>query len=429
MLRTLSIALLVASACTGLAQSPSDDAASGGGAAGGASATGGGSATGGSSSTGGGSATGGGTANPRDAGPVDGDAGIWVDITPPGMVSAIGVGLSAAAPEVLYVDAYAAFPPQAGPSATAGIYKSTNSGQTWSGPIGTTFLNHDGTTYSGQNPWHEGVSWTIAVDPTNPDIVYAMCSFAGPQGPWKSTNGGQTWRYLFSPADNAVFGADVYAIAIDPLNPQHVLMTFHSAPNNMPASVAESLNGGQTWVQHAPPVSWGAGHYAFFLGQDDTGQPSSSAWLLATQSNGYWRTLDSGGLWTQVSSMYAMQHGAGGLYRASTGALYLGAVSHVLRSTDNGKTWADANAPSNPDGYNAVIGDGVKMYVQSANTGTNTTGPQHYSVSLETDGTHWAQQNAQTFADGPGWMAADRGRRILYSANWDHGLWRLKTGN
>jgi hypothetical protein len=101
----------------------------------------------------------------------------------------------------------------------------------------------------------------------------------------------------------------------------------------------------------------------------------------------------------------------------------------VLRSTDNGKTWADAGAPSNQDGYNTIIGDGTRLYAQSANTGTNTTGPQTFFTSLETDGTHWAAENAQKFPDGPGWMAFDAGNKLVYASLWDHGLWRLKTGN
>lgn len=358
-----------------------------------------------------------------------GPIGTWVEITPPGLVEAIGVGLSPAAPNVIYVDSYATFPPE-GASDVAGIYKSLDGGDTWTGPIGTTFLDFDGSPRGGGNPWREGVAWTIAVDPTDPDVVYTMCAFAGPQGPWKSIDGGTTWRSILSSEDASAMTADVYAIAIDPADRQHLLMTFHSGWAFGPhAGVAESRDGGATWIRHAAAGAWGAGHYAFFLGQDDDGAPSPDAWLLATQGDGFWRTLDAGASWTQVSAEFQMQHGAGGLYRASTGVLYAGAVSHLIRSADNGRTWTDAGAPSNADGYNAVIGDGTRMFVQSANTGTNTTGPLPYYTSLETDGASWEPYNAQTFGDGPGWMAVDRANRIVYSANWAHGLWRLRTGD
>src|SRR5262249_49019189 len=155
--------------------------------------------------------------------------------------------------------------------------------------------------------------------------------------------------------------------------------------------VAESKDGGATWIQHPAPsgVAWGQGHYVFFLKQDDNGAPSSDAWILATQNAGFWRTVDAGQSWNQVSSTFIMQHDAGGMYRASTGVLYMGAVGHVIRSDDNGKTWADAGAPSTQDGYNTVIGDGTRMYIQLANTGTNSTQTlQPFYTSLETDGTH-----------------------------------------
>ncbi|HWB81282.1 MAG TPA: hypothetical protein VG755_40245 [Nannocystaceae bacterium] len=370
-------------------------------------------------------------AGTEDTGAIDpGPVGEWVDITPPGMLSAIGIGASAAAPHVLYVNSFAGFPPSEGPSETAGIYKSIDAGDTWVGPIGTTFSNHDGSAFDGDNPWHSGVSWTIAVDPTTPDIVYAFCAFAGPQGPWKSSDGGDSWQYIFSDEDVSEMSADVYAIAIDPRDEAHLLLTFHSPWSGQEAAgVAESIDGGETWIRHAPAGPWGAGHYAFFLGEDDDGNPSSSTWILATQSNGYWRTMDGGESWTQIEDGYGMQHGAGAMYRASTGVLYMGATGALLRSVDNGQTWNDAGAPNNQDGYNAVIGDGVQMFVQSANTGTNTTGPLPYSVSLESDGTQWSVYNDQTFPDGPGWMVADRTHKLIFSANWDHGLWRLNTGN
>jgi hypothetical protein len=405
---------------------------------GGAPGTGGASGTVGATSTGGATGTGGapgtGGASGRGGSPVPVDAGApgtWVDISPFGFPGAFGVAVSPAAPGTVYVNVNAkdGWPP--GDDPKSGIFKSTDGGNSWgSGPIGTVFKNLDGSSYKGVNPWQQGVSWTIAVDPTDANVVYAHCSFAGPQGPWKSTDGGNTWQYLFSSTDNSNMTPDVYAITIDPRDHLHVLITFHSPwaqKGGGGAGIAESTDGGGTWTEHAPRATWGQGHYVFFLEQDDAKNPSSKAWILATQSDGFWRTLDAGQTWTKVSSTYNMQHGAGGLYRASTGVLYMGAVGHLLRSADNGKTWSDAGAPSNSDGYNAVIGDGTRMYVQSANTGKNTTGPQTYYSSLETDGAHWAAYNSQLFADGPGWMAFDPVNRIVYASHWDDGLWRLKT--
>jgi photosystem II stability/assembly factor-like uncharacterized protein len=284
---------------------------------------------------------------------------------------------------------------------------------------------------AGGNPWSQGFSQNIAVDPTDANVLYAMCSFFGPQGLYKSTDGGDSWTFSLSADDVATMTVDIYSIVIDPRDHLHVLITFHSPWASLQdAGVAESLDGGKTWIKHAPESGWHASHYVFFLGQDDQGNPSSTAWILATQDAGFFRTMNAGQTWDPIAPGYFMQHGATALYRASTGDLYMGALQHLLRSTDNGKTWSDAGALSNSDGYNSVIGDGVRMFTAPANTGTSSdkTARPLYS-SLESDGQHWEAYNDQTFLDGPGWMAADRCNRIIYASLWDHGFWRLRTGD
>ena len=380
--------------------------------------------------------------------------GTWVNITPPtywalmqannvypssGSYSMTGIGLSPSAPATLYASTVRG----------NGLFKSTDGGNSWAGPIGTTFLNVNGTTHTQGNPWTTGAgtSWTIAVDPLDANTVYAFSAFGGDQGPWKTTDGGNTWRGMFSSADNSAMTPDIYAIAVDPNNHQHLLITFHSPWNyTANAGILESVDGGATFIKHYPVAMGGAvpdsgaGHYAFFLGRknDGTVDASGKFWIFATQGNGFWRTEDGGTTWTEVASGYNMQHGAGGLYRASTGVLYMGAVRHLLRSTDNGRTWTLAGEPPTGsglddflhDGYNAVIGDGVTMFVMPANTGYHTNGaPTPYYYSSETDGTHWTQYGNQTFYDGPGWMAADAVNHVIYSSNWAAGLWRLETGH
>jgi hypothetical protein len=66
------------------------------------------------------------------------------------------------------------------------------------------------------------------------------------------------------------------------------------------------------------------------------------------------------------------------------------------------------------------------MYAQVANTGQNGTNTaQSYIVSNEDDGVNWTTFNDQTFSDGPYRMAFDEVKRIVYSANWNDGVWAL----
>jgi hypothetical protein len=50
-----------------------------------------------------------------------------------------------------------------------------------------------------------------------------------------------------------------------------------------------------------------------------------------------------------------------------------------------------------------------------------------YITSRENDGATWTPYSGQTFADGPYRMAFDPIHRILYSANWNSGVWALKV--
>jgi hypothetical protein len=109
--------------------------------------------------------------------------------------------------------------------------------------------------------------------------------------------------------------------------------------------------------------------------------------------------------------------------------VYVGAQPHPARSTDNGVTWQDLSGTPSAS-YYSVKGDGNTLYTQLANTGDNGgRGSQAYITSKETDGLTWApyRGGAQTFSDGPFAMRFDPANRILYSANWDAGLWALRV--
>ena len=103
-----------------------------------------------------------------------------------------------------------------GGTSNSGIYKSTDSGLSWSksGLVGNT-------TYS------------LAVDPTNFDTVYAGTYR---NGLYKSTDGGSTWNGPY--INNSV---DVYTLAISPNNSS---VLYGSATN---LGVIKSTDAGLTW--------------------------------------------------------------------------------------------------------------------------------------------------------------------------------------
>ncbi|HEV2033943.1 MAG TPA: sialidase family protein, partial [Candidatus Dormibacteraeota bacterium] len=147
-----------------------------------------------------------------------------------------------------------------------GLFKSTDGGETWSEAIGTS-------TFGGR-----GIG-SIAVDPRNPNVVYASSTMglhgmssvccsgiqrivipgAKQWGVYKSTDGGQNWSFIHSgAATTAECGTDITLIAANatPCTPRgvRVVVLDPSNPDVVYASsyargVWRSTNGGSTWTQ------------------------------------------------------------------------------------------------------------------------------------------------------------------------------------
>ena len=351
-----------------------------------------------------------GAATATSAGPSAGASGAaWEQITPPISLTATDFGnqnygtqtiaLSPADPSIVYLG-----------TCYQGIWRTGDHGVSWTKVnVGENGANLD-----------TGRNWTLAVDPNDPNVVYTVAGYGYGQGLWKSTNGGRDWRQMLSDAVRGRTTGDIYSVAIDPDDHQHLLLGSHSpwGDGQGASGVLESRDGGISWIVHPPQPSWGSGHYVLFIASD--------RWLVATQSNGMWLTADAGDTWAKVSDAN-MQHGATQLYRAVDGTLYVGAATTLLRSTDEGQSWSPVG-PRSQDGYHAIIGDGRRLYALAANTGGNTVDPDpSFSISAETDGQSWQPYNGgrQTFTDGPMSMAYDARNKVLYSSSWGAGVWRL----
>lgn len=335
--------------------------------------------------------------------------GTWKNITPAGLNPGASFGcmdikVHPTNPNILYFT-----------TDVQGMWKSTDGGATWK-TIGNL-----------PSPTSPGV---IQINPANPLQMYYCGGVRGSSvGFYVSTDGGDHWAMpagFAAQANNSVGGwvNDVYEVAADPNNFNHVLLSFHANWEWSDRSgILESNDGGNSWVRHYPLPLTGAGWTIWFLKKN--GAWNSGTWLVGTQYNGYWRTADSGATWKQVS-IQNMQHGGTSICYSNTGVLYVGALNQVLRSTDDGLTFTKV-CPNVGDGYYSVIGDGNFLYTQSGNTGTATVGTKKYYTSPENDGVNWTTYNTQTFTDGPYRMAFDATNRIIYSSNWGAGIWALKV--
>jgi hypothetical protein len=151
-----------------------------------------------------------------------------------------------------------------GCEAGVGLYKSTDGGDTWSGPIG-------------KDAFNARAIGSIAISPIDSNTIYAAttrairgvssvcCSGAvtlapgaPPWGLYKSTDGGTTWTFMFNGAATTTGCTDPVAVAnnLTPCSPRGVrrVALDPSDPNTVYATsyargVWRSSDGGATWTQ------------------------------------------------------------------------------------------------------------------------------------------------------------------------------------
>jgi photosystem II stability/assembly factor-like uncharacterized protein len=333
--------------------------------------------------------------------------GTWQNISPPGVSTNFENPANNYGFQTIVLD------PQSGAiyvgTCNQGLWKSGDQGKSWikvnTGVRGSSL--------------DSGRLWSVALDPVNPQIIYTTAGY-GEGGILKSTNGGREWTDMIPEGSElvvAVHSRDIYSIAIDPLNHNHILAAFHSVQGagqflgNAP--VIESLDGVSTWTIHALP-NLGYTHYIFFMDNSET-------WLLGTQGKDFWRTTDTGKTWKQVSNSNITDGGTS-LYRTKTNTWYTASEDGVLRSLD-GVTWKKMNSPQP---VYSVIGDGTKLFTQQAFAGSNPSGPATFFVSDEETGTNGTPMNSQKFNDGPMSMVYDSANRYLYTSNWNAGVWKFQ---
>ena len=133
---------------------------------------------------------------------------------------------------------------------------------------------------------------SIAVHPTNPNILYAG-SVSG--GIFKSTNAGASW----SPTDDYAANLSISSIVIDPSNPGIMYAGtgegFFNIDAVRGAGVLKSTNGGTSWILQTG-FTGGAG-FPYYI-NDLYLRPDSTAKLYAATNNGLFRTTNGGTSWT-----------------------------------------------------------------------------------------------------------------------------------
>jgi hypothetical protein len=355
--------------------------------------------------------------------------GVWTNITPPvsGISSTYGTTHLAIDPSshgVLYetVD-------------TLGLWKSTNCGASWVllGRPPAVFPSPS----NGYTTPYLDSPIEVVVDPGDSTHLVATQGVRGTAlGFWVSHNSGATWTMptAFYKLSNSTTTNDVTQFAVDPTNFNHIILGSHSPwPGYSSSGIMETTDGGNSWAVHPPVSSWTPNTHAVnFLYNPASGQGNSNTWLVGdTGGDGMWRTADGGKTWTQVTTYNAV-HAGGELFYTPSGTIFTGSTPYPIYSTDNGLTWSQVNKTGlSYFYYYAVVGDGTTLYTMPSNAqqGPAITGP--YLVTPESTGTTSAwtgyQGGAQTFTNGPYQLLFDSTNGLMYSGNWNVGLWVLKV--
>jgi len=276
----------------------------------------------------------------------------------------------------------------------AGIYVSRDGGQTWiPSNVGL----------------GKGTVGTIAIDPTNSDVVYAALFDQG--GVYKSTDGGRTWTaanqginldgawnwtglvYLdptdsshlyYSGSTNGFYHSDdggatweqvsyecpsVLGLAVDPGDGEHLYASSGQPGPTCLAGIYESRDGGRTWRwlitnEMATPD---AGNW-WRMAAD----PKDFDTLYAGGQRETYKTSDGGQSWTPI-----LDHACDWL-AASEVALYCGAGSGQLISLDGGQSWGivgrGAGWGSERQPFAIVPGDPYTLYAGSDTVMRSTDG-------------------------------------------------------
>jgi photosystem II stability/assembly factor-like uncharacterized protein len=281
-----------------------------------------------------------------------------------------------------------------------GIYRSRNGG-------------HDWDRISPENHAEIKNVESIAIDPVNPDVIYAGTWHL----PWKTEDGGKTWHNI---KKGVIDDSDVFSIVIDPSEPANLFISACSGIyrsesagemfrkiQGIPYSARRTrmlqmdptdhnvVYAGTTeglWKTTDAGVTWKRMTGSNIVINDVLIDPRrSSRILLATDRSGVLASDDGGVTFTASNRGFTHRQAAALLVdRSNSAVLYVGVLNDkefggVFVSRDSGQTWKQTS-----DGL-----DGRDVFVlRQAADGSLIAGTDHGIFSLRQNAARWMPRNA-----------------------------------
>ena len=214
------------------------------------------------------------------------------------------------------------------------VSKSTDGGHSWK----TVFPPHPAR-YPAEN-----VS-ALAIAPSRPEAIYAITGeFANPSATphnghfsiYKSTDAGTTWQTTATARGSVT----VTALAVDPRHPTIVYAAIG-------ANLLKTTNAGKTWqpIAHGLPI--GGGRFGGVRALAVDPRRTGTVYAALTQG-GIYRTTNGGQTWTRAFGTVSDMMVAVAINPALPATIYAAGQSAtgdgpwILRSNDSGHTWATA---------------------------------------------------------------------------------------
>jgi len=183
---------------------------------------------------------------------------------------------------------------------------------------------------------------------SNPDVIYANQDVAGP---WKSIDGGETWRKLIA---KGLYVVKAYSIEVDPVNPDIVFIVSAShgdaGAKDEFEGLYRSIDGGDNW-EHALPVVLDAydaspairtaeRRYQHNIAYDSSTVDASSRakiWYAVFLGKGLYRSDNYGDKesWTQIVDLTAHEAIYEIEVNPSDGSVYIGTEQGLFKYTQS----------------------------------------------------------------------------------------------
>ena len=193
-------------------------------------------------------------------------------------------------------------------AANYGVFKSIDAGANWS---------VTGQASPATAPFPSNV---VAVDPTNSANVFVGSLI----GIYKSTDGGASYTQKLN-----IF--NVFALAIDPTNP-NIMYAGGGSTNPF-----KSTNGGDSWVQISSGITGGS-----VTVNDIVIDPTNTSIVYIGTSRGVFKSTNGGGNWVLLNTPFVTVRSLA-MDSANPLTLYAGvsaAFDAMYKTTDGGATWA-----------------------------------------------------------------------------------------